>query len=79
MVAAVLYIGGALGFEMITARHFELYDDENLAYLLLVTMEETLEIIGALIFVYALLQYFSDCYQGIRFRVSGSETNLGPQ
>lgn len=77
VVAAVLYIGGALGFEMITARHFELYDNENLIYILLVTVEETLEIIGALVFVYAFLQYFLDCYAGVRFRVSRSKTNTG--
>ena len=69
ILAAILYVGGALGFEMITAGWFELYDDENIPYILLVTAEEALEISGMLVFVYARLRYIRDHYSGVGFQI----------
>ena len=77
-IAAILYVGGALGFEMVCARHFALYDDENIPYILLANIEETLEIAGGLVFVYALLDYILSFYQGIQIKITQPDTNPGP-
>jgi hypothetical protein len=66
-IAGFLYVGGALGFEMITGRHFALYDNENIPYILLVTIEESLEIAGVLVFIWSLLVYLLDHYKESRF------------
>lgn len=57
MVAALIYIGGALGFEMVSGyvRDFESF----IALALLITIEEFLEMIGVTVFIYALLKYLA--------------------
>jgi hypothetical protein len=56
--AAALFIGGALGVEMIQARHFESVSGEpDLFYYSLVTVEEFLEMTGAIVFIHALFEY----------------------
>lgn len=55
LVAAALYLGGALVLEMVGGRHAELYGQENLAYSLIATVEETLEIAGLITFLRALM------------------------
>lgn len=60
ILAAVLYVGGALGFEMFEGRLDELYGERNLAYMALVTVEEGLEMAGVIVFIDALLRYILD-------------------
>ena len=59
--AAMLYVGGALGFEMVEgylqAYHTDLYGQGTLAYNLFIVAEEALEMAGVLVFIYALLAY----------------------
>jgi len=57
LLAAVLYVGGALGFEMISGGFISQFGIDNIFYLFLSTVEETLEIIGLTVFIYALLDY----------------------
>lgn len=55
--AGLIYIGGALGLEMVNARHDELYGNNNLTYKLMTTAEEFFEMIGIVIFIHALMSY----------------------
>lgn len=56
--AAALFIAGALGLEMIEARHFESVSGErDLFYYSLATVEEFLEMTGAIVFIHALFEY----------------------
>lgn len=64
-LAAVLFVGGALGFEMFEGRHDELYGERNLAYMALVTVEEGLEMAGVIVFIDALLRYIVDQRLGL--------------
>jgi hypothetical protein len=56
-VAAVLYVSGSVGVEMVSAYHADLHGVQNLTYELITVVEEALEMLGVLVFVYALLDY----------------------
>jgi hypothetical protein len=71
VVAATLYIGGALGFELVGGRYVELHGPENLTYSMITTIEESLEMAGLIVFVYALLKYIADNYKEVRFQFDG--------
>ncbi|WP_209402303.1 hypothetical protein [Pseudozobellia sp. WGM2] len=63
ILSACLFIGGAVGVEIIGGQHDEMYGKHNLTYSLLYTIEELLEMIGVAIFLYALLVYI-ELYSG---------------
>jgi hypothetical protein len=58
-LAAVLYIGGAVGFELVGGYYAELHGEKNLTFNLIAAVEETLEMTGIVLFNYALLRYMS--------------------
>jgi hypothetical protein len=63
--AALLYVGGALGVEMLGGRHADLYGLENLSYRMYQTVEESFEMFGMVLFIHALLRYVAhDLPQG---------------
>jgi hypothetical protein len=68
MVAATLFIGGALGFELVGGRWVELHGKENLTCSMIATVEESLEMAGVIVFIYALLKYIAENYNEVRFR-----------
>ncbi|MFO1389606.1 hypothetical protein [Cellvibrio sp.] len=57
MVSALLYLGGAIGMEMVGGWYDEIHGPENLGYVLCFTIEETLEMAGVIYFIRALLCY----------------------
>jgi hypothetical protein len=57
LLAGTLYVGGALGFEYAGSRYDYLYGKEHFAYEMLVTCEEGLEMLGIVVFIYALTSY----------------------
>jgi hypothetical protein len=69
LIAAILYVGGALGFEMIGGNYRELFGYETSTFTmpLILTAEESLEISGAIFFIWALLVYISDNYKKVQF------------
>jgi hypothetical protein len=69
MMAATLYIGGAIGFELIEGRYAELHGERNFTYSMIVTIEESLEMGGLIVFIWALLKYFADNHKEVQFRV----------
>jgi hypothetical protein len=68
MLAATLYIGGAIGFELIEGYYAELYGERNFTYSMIVTIEESLEMAGLIVFIWALLKYFADNHKEVGFR-----------
>ncbi|MGI9037749.1 MAG: hypothetical protein ACR2GQ_02700 [Gemmatimonadota bacterium] len=58
--AAILYVGGALGMEMIGAAENEVHGSVSLVYEVFNTLEETLEMLGTVVFVHALLAYMGE-------------------
>ncbi|MCB1124592.1 MAG: hypothetical protein KJT03_23770, partial [Verrucomicrobiae bacterium] len=60
IVAGILFISGALGMEMISANYFDHHGGKTLAYDLMTTLEESLEMLGVFTFIYALLAYLGN-------------------
>lgn len=61
MLAAILFVAGALGMEMVSGRLVFLYGDtfrETFSYGILYTIEEILEMSGTLLLIHALGQYY---------------------
>lgn len=67
ILAAVLYVGGAIGVELIGSRHAELHGYENWAYSMIATLEESLEMGGLIVFIWALLNYCAENYKNVHF------------
>ncbi|MGB7084382.1 MAG: hypothetical protein WBD47_02430 [Phormidesmis sp.] len=57
LLAAFVFVGGALGIEMVNARLDYTVGYESLAYTLSTAVEEFCEMLGVAIFIYALLSY----------------------
>lgn len=67
IIAAIIYLGGAIGFELISGAYVELYGIHNFTFSMISTVEESLEMAGIIVFIWALLVYIADTYQEIRF------------
>lgn len=63
-IAAGLYLGGAVGVELVGGKHAEMFGTANLKYVCLTTIEETLEITGSILFIKALLDHLSETSSG---------------
>jgi len=70
--AGILYVGGAIGMEMVGSKIYSVYGWKSLQFELEVMVEETMEMTGVAVFVYAIL-----CYLGER--VGTIEINLQPR
>ena len=69
-LAAVLFVTGAIGFEMFNGRYSASHGQENFTYSLLSTIEETLEMSSITLFLYALLDYCRNHLPDITLRVA---------
>jgi hypothetical protein len=69
IVSGAIYVSGAIGFEMLGARHYEAYGLKDLAYSILYTFEESLEMLGITLFIYALLAYVADEFQYLKANI----------
>ena len=68
LLAAALYLGAAIGFELIEGWHVERHGKDNPIYIVLTTLEESLEMAGVIVFIRALLGYIADAYGRIEVR-----------
>ena len=68
-IAAILYIGGAIGVEMIGGRHADLYGVSNFSYSMITTLEESFEMAGILLFIFGLLCYVESAFREIYIAV----------
>lgn len=68
LIAAVLYLGGAIGVELIDGGYAEMHGTDNLVYIILTTIEESLEMFGLVYFIWALLGYIADVFNGVDVR-----------
>ncbi|WP_147383224.1 hypothetical protein [Pontibacter oryzae] len=55
--AGMVYVGGALGVELLGGYYYDANGGHNLTYSLITTVEETLEITGVLILIHSLYSY----------------------
>lgn len=68
LIAAALYLGGAIGVELIEGSYDEVHGDRNLASGLIATLQETLEMAGVIVFIRALLVYVDQRHGALRLR-----------
>lgn len=66
-IAAITFVSGALGMELVGAYYYGLHGDDNITYAMLATVEEGLEMAGIIVFINALMNYVIDHYE-IRLR-----------
>ena len=78
LVAGVLFVGGALGMEMLSARLSSFYGWENLENMpnnvkmviaVQTALEELFEMLGVVVFIYALLSYAGSYVNEINLRI----------
>lgn len=72
LAAAALYLGGAIGFELIGGAYAGAHGYDNWTYTLIATAEEVLEMAGLIVFIWALLKYCGETYREVRL-------GFGPQ
>ncbi|MEG4836675.1 hypothetical protein [Microcoleus sp. B9-D4] len=69
LLAGSIYVGGSLGMEMVTGYYADAVTQRNLIYGLMVCVEEILEMVGVIVFIYALLSYIGSHLETIDLRL----------
>lgn len=62
-ISGTTFVTGAIGFELLGGRQAFLYGRDNLTFAFLYTCEESLEMVGIGIFIYALLIYLAKQFE----------------
>jgi hypothetical protein len=70
IIAAIVFLSGALGMEMLSAVYAEKTSLDSVEYIWTYTIEETLEMLGVVIFMRALIQYLHQCLNEITIKFS---------
>ncbi|MEG3847920.1 hypothetical protein QT971_10720 [Microcoleus sp. herbarium19] len=65
LLAGSIYVGGALGMEMVCGYYADAVGQRNVIYGLMVSVEEILEMVGVIVFIYALLSYIGSALEDI--------------
>lgn len=74
LIAAAMYLGGAVGLEMVEGWYSEINGRETLFYMALTTLEESLEMAGTVVFIWTLLGYIGEIYEKLEISFNkGSE------
>lgn len=74
-IAGSVYVGGAVGVEHLADYYVEAYEMDNFGYQLFTAVEETLEMLGVVIFIQALLKYLVSLLKNrdqILIRITGT-------
>ena len=74
IIAGVIFVTGAIGLEAIGGKIFTSYGAGTLFYALLTNVEEILEMVGILLFIYVLLQYYQLHFSSFIISVMNKET-----
>jgi hypothetical protein len=64
-LAGTIYVMGALGCELVSGYYADYYNSTDIIFVLMTTVEEVLEMLGMIIFTYALLSYISNHMKGV--------------
>ena len=69
-LAALCYVSGAIGFEGISGFYKDVNKVIDFTYVLITTIEETLELIGIVLFIYALLRHLILFYPHMQIHIN---------
>ncbi|MDY6854470.1 MAG: hypothetical protein SWO11_07150 [Thermodesulfobacteriota bacterium] len=73
ITGGVLFLIGALGLEIFEGKYIEVFDRNRLYHLFYITLEESLEMIGLGVFIYALMTYIDLECKGTRIGIKSSK------
>ena len=59
LTAGAIFVSGALGMELIEGNYANSFGERNMVMAILTTIEEFLEMMGVVVFIYALMSYLS--------------------
>lgn len=68
IIAGMLYVGGAVGMEMLGGWHAEIHGEKTITYALMYSFEELLEMSGAAVFMYALISYITEEFKNFKLK-----------
>lgn len=67
LLAALLYVGGSIGLEMLSANLYDARNGPSLRYWFVAALEELGEMLGAVVFLFALLRYLRQEAPNVRW------------
>lgn len=70
IIAGVIYVSGAIGMEMVGGYYKVEYGPQSLAYFAAATLEETLEMVGVVLFIREILRYLASLTPKIEIALS---------
>lgn len=76
LTAGIIYVGGALGIELLGGWYVALYGKNNITYAMIATVEEFFEMQGIVVFIYALMSYMSLHLEEVRVRIGDEGSSL---
>lgn len=71
ILSGVLYVGGAIGVEMVGAQYYYSYGGKDFAYHLLTAVEESLEMTGVIALMYGGMDYIQGTEKGLEVSFKG--------
>ena len=81
VIAGCLYVGGALGIELVLGYWTDLHGTSNVVYAFIDLVEESMEMMGAAFFLYSLLDHlggYGDCLR-LQFESPVEERAAAPE
>jgi len=73
-LSAATYLFAAIGLEMISGKYLVMMNEKkDIVWILMITLEESLEMVGLIILVYALLLLLRNKYNGFLIFMSGTD------
>jgi hypothetical protein len=69
VLAGVIYVGGALGIELILGAFADQHGEDSFAWTMISWVEEMLEMMGSSLFLYALLEYLGRSAPDLRIAI----------
>lgn len=76
-LSGALYVGGALGLEVVGGRYSGLYGPDNPTFVTILTFEETFEMLGLIAFLHGLLDYAGTAFGAVGVAVRGTPAAAG--
>lgn len=68
VISALIYLGGALGIELVSGYYAGIYGMKNFGFNVIATFEEIMEMVGIILFIRSLQAYIRDNYGSILFK-----------
>jgi hypothetical protein len=79
IVSGAIYVGGAVGMEMVGAKYADRFGDDNLMFQVFSTIEELMEMVGIAMFMIALLDHAATHIGQITVTIGESATESQPR